>query len=122
MDTIITVLLVGIAIYFIVKTIIPPKGVEQISPEEAKEKLRNRKKADQFVDVRTPGEYNRNQIKGFNNIPLQSLKSVSSELDSSKEVVLLCQSGTRSMAAARLLKKQGFTHITNIRGGINAWN
>lgn len=96
--------------------------MDQISPKEAKEKLRNKKKSDQFIDVRTPGEYNRNQIKGFNNIPLQSLKLASSELDSSREVVLLCQSGSRSMAAARLLKKQGFTHITNIRGGINAWN
>ncbi|WP_242705668.1 rhodanese-like domain-containing protein [Pontibacillus sp. ALD_SL1] len=122
MDTIITVLLVGVAIYFIVKTMIPPKGVQQITPKEAQEKLQSKKKSDQFVDVRTPGEYNRNQIRGFTNIPLQSLKSASSELDSSKEVVLLCQSGTRSMAAARLLKKQGFTHITNIRGGLNAWN
>ncbi|MCD5322445.1 MULTISPECIES: rhodanese-like domain-containing protein [Pontibacillus] len=121
MDTIITVLLIAVAVYFISKTIIPPKGVEQISPAQAQDKLKSKKKQSQFVDVRTPGEYNRNQIRGFTNLPLQSLKAQSSQLDQSKEVVLLCQSGTRSMAAARVLKKQGFTHITNIRGGLNAW-
>ncbi|MFP3325235.1 rhodanese-like domain-containing protein, partial [Planococcus sp. SIMBA_160] len=30
-------------------------------------------------------------------------------------------SGMRSMQAAKILKKQGFTYITNIKGGMNAW-
>ena len=45
-----------------------------------------------------------------------------STLDQNKEVIVICQSGMRSMQACKQLKKQGFTSIKNVRGGMNAWN
>ncbi|MGG3924306.1 rhodanese-like domain-containing protein, partial [Geobacillus thermodenitrificans] len=38
-----------------------------------------------------------------------------------KEVVVICQSGMRSQKASKWLKKMGFQHVTNVKGGLNAW-
>jgi rhodanese-related sulfurtransferase len=42
------------------------------------------------------------------------------KLDKDKEIVI-CQSGMRSAKAAKLLKKQGFEKINNVKGGMGAW-
>jgi rhodanese-related sulfurtransferase len=44
-----------------------------------------------------------------------------SELDSSKEIVLFCKTGSRSRRALELLVSAGFRKVKNLRGGINAW-
>jgi hydroxyacylglutathione hydrolase len=36
-------------------------------------------------------------------------------------VVLVCESGSRSSIGASLLTATGFTDVTNLAGGINAW-
>ena len=38
------------------------------------------------------------------------------------EVVVICQSGMRSKQASKLLRKQGFNKVTNVKGGMNAWS
>lgn len=119
MDTIIQwVLIIGIA-WFILKRFIPVKGISNISTQEAKDKFSD--KNVQFVDVRTSGEYKANHRKPFRNIPLSDLAQQSNKLDKNEEVVIICQSGMRSMKAAKLLKKQGFKDITNVKGGMGAW-
>lgn len=95
------------------------KGVTNISTTELKSKLPDNN--NQFVDVRTPGEFRGNHIKGFTNIPLQQLSErAERELSKDKEVVVICQSGMRSQKACSVLKTLGFK-VTNVRGGMNAW-
>mgnify|MGYP006196832525 CR=1 FL=1 len=43
------------------------------------------------------------------------------ELDASKETVVLCRSGKRSLEVARYLQGKGF-RATNLAGGILAWS
>ncbi|MFC2948158.1 rhodanese-like domain-containing protein [Virgibacillus sediminis] len=117
---IITWLLIIVAAYFLISRMMPAKGVTNITTEEAKGKFKD--KGTQFVDVRTAGEYKANHRKPFKNIPLHELSNRIAELDKNKEVVVICQSGMRSMKAARILKKQGFNKISNVRGGIGAWS
>lgn len=96
------------------------KGVTTISTAELKNILTDKSK--QFVDVRTPGEFLGNHIKGFKNIPLQQLsQKVEEELSKDKEVVVICQSGMRSQKACKTLLSLGFK-VTNVRGGMSAWN
>lgn len=105
---------------FIIKRIIPTKGVRQISTTDLKNELKDKNK--QFVDVRTPGEFKGNNIKGFKNLPLQQLaQKAEKELSKDKEVVVICQSGMRSQNATKILKKLGFTNVTNVKGGMSAW-
>lgn len=102
-----------------IKLFLPVKGVRNITAGQLREELGNKDK--QFIDVRTAAEYKGFHIKGFKNIPLHQLEQKASLLDKDKEVVIICQSGVRSMKAAKILKKAGFTKITNVKGGINAW-
>ncbi|MEJ8765470.1 rhodanese-like domain-containing protein [Oceanobacillus sp. HCA-5259] len=97
----------------------PVKGIMNISVQEAKNKFKDHNV--QFIDVRTPGEYKANHRKPFKNIPLSNLTREAGSLDKEKEVVVICQSGMRSAKAAKILKKQGFQKISNVKGGMGAW-
>ncbi|MDF2858494.1 MAG: rhodanese [Neobacillus sp.] len=110
----------ALIILFMVYRFMPTKGVRNISTAELKNELKNKNKL--FIDVRTPGEYKGNHIREFKNIPLNQLaQKAEKELSNDKEVIVICQSGMRSGQASKLLKKLGYTKVTNVKGGMNAW-
>jgi len=74
-----------------------------------------------LIDVREPHELEISYIDGAEPIPLGSLASRMSELDSADEIVLFCKTGGRSMRALELLHGAGFRKLKNLQGGINAW-
>jgi len=74
-----------------------------------------------LVDVREPFEYEIASIPGSKLIPLGELHSRMSELDSADDIVLHCKMGGRSAKALKLLREAGFTKLTNVAGGIEAW-
>lgn len=112
-------LLFGLVIFFFIQRILPAKGVQQISTTELKEQIKDKTK--QLIDVRTSAEFRSNHIRGFKNIPLHQISQKTNELSKDKEVVVICQSGMRSNKASKILKKQGFQQVTNVRGGMSAW-
>lgn len=112
-------ILIALIIYFVIRNRFSNKAARQISTAELKGILKDKNK--QFIDVRTSGEYRANHIKQFKNIPLHEMNSKASSLNQNKEVVVICQSGMRSLQAAKVLKKMGFNSITNVRGGMNTW-
>lgn len=113
-------LIILIIVAFFAWRMMPAKGVKTIDAVGLKGKLSE--KSVQFIDVRTPAEYKSRHIKEFKNIPLNTLPSKANTLDKSKETVVICQSGMRSGQAARILKKQGFENVVNVRGGMGAYN
>ncbi|MCM3715898.1 rhodanese-like domain-containing protein [Alkalihalobacillus oceani] len=120
MDLVINILFGLIVAFFLINKFMPVKGVKQISTSDLKKELK--RKDVQFIDVRTPGEFSRNKINTFKNIPLHELSQKGSQLSKEKEVVVICQSGMRSNKATKLLRKMGFQKITNVKGGMSAWN
>lgn len=116
---IITVILIIFIVLFAMNRFMPVKGVETLTAEETRKKFKD--KHVQFIDVRTPREYQTHHLKPFKNIPLANLKENLHTLDKEKEVILLCQSGMRSGQAAKLLKKYGFDKVSHVGGGINAF-
>ena len=118
MDILFWVLL-GFVAYLFISRMMPVKGIKTISTNDLKNIIKQKDK--QFIDVRTPGEYQSNHIKQFKNMPLHQLKQTAQTLDKTKETYVICQSGMRSMQAAKILKKAGFSNITNVTGGMNAW-
>ncbi|MFJ7726267.1 rhodanese-like domain-containing protein [Neobacillus sp. NPDC097160] len=114
-------LIIALFLFFIVKRFLPTKGVTNISTTDLKTVLNDKNK--QFVDVRTPGEFKGNHIRGFKNIPLHQLAQKAEKgLSKDKEVIVICQSGMRSQKASKVLKNLGFSNVTNVRGGMSAWN
>jgi rhodanese-related sulfurtransferase len=102
--------------------------ITQIRPSELPDWLAtNRAHGEPVVlDVREPGELAVASIKanGFNllTIPMGVIPLRLAELDPEQPIACLCHHGGRSMQVAAFLKAQGFAHVANIAGGINAWS
>jgi rhodanese-related sulfurtransferase len=75
------------------------------------------------VDVRETAEYGKNHILNARNIPLSQFESRCGEIEKFKEkpVIVACESGNRSGAAAAILRKRGFAKVFNLSGGTSAW-
>ncbi|SOC24018.1 rhodanese-related sulfurtransferase [Ureibacillus xyleni] len=111
-----TWIILGMLIIFLIWRLRPVKGVKTISTSELSTIVNDQNKI--FVDVRTPAEYKGRNIRQFKNIPLGSDFS---KLPKDKEIIVICQSGMRSSQACKQLKKLGYEHVTNVRGGMSAW-
>ena len=70
----------------------------------------------QLLDTRTVWEYSRGHAEGFVNIPVDELRERLGELDKSKPVYIMCQSGLRSYISSRILTNLGFD-CYNFSGG-----
>lgn len=117
---ILNIMFIALIVLFFVWRTLPAKGVRQITASQLKHVLKDTNK--QFIDVRTPGEFKGNHIRGFRNIPLDQLLQCSDSLSKDQEVVLICQSGMRSNKASKSLRKSGFKKVTNVKGGMSAWS
>ena len=74
-----------------------------------------------LLDTRTPFEYMRGRVDGFINIPLDDLRERVVELDKSKKIYVMCQSGLRSYLATRILMQNGFDAY-NFAGGFRLYS
>ncbi len=74
-----------------------------------------------LLDTRTVGEYAGGHIDGFANIPVDQLRERLGELDKSKPVYVICQSGLRSYIACRILSGYGF-ECYNFSGGFRFYD
>ncbi len=74
-----------------------------------------------LLDTRTPMEYRRGHVEGFINIPVDELRERISELDKTKTVYVICQSGLRSYIASRILMGNGFD-VYNFAGGFRFYD
>ena len=96
------------------------QGLLDVAQFEAK---LNAKQDAQVVDVRTPEEYNEGHLANAQNINVDGadFSTQVAKLDKSKPVFVYCLAGGRSAGAAEKLKKQGFTEVYDLKGGIRAW-
>lgn len=95
--------------------------IRQIKANELNEEMLNGN-APVLVDVRTPGEYERDgHIAGSRLLPLNVFMQRINELPEDKPIVCVCRSGNRSQTAAEQLTAQGFTDVTNLSGGMFGW-
>ena len=69
-----------------------------------------------LLDTRTEKEYARGHVEGFINIPVDSLRERLLEIDKTKPVYVMCQSGLRSYISCRILTGEGFD-CYNFAGG-----
>lgn len=74
-----------------------------------------------LVDVREPFEYEEFNI-GAKLIPLAEVPSRIEEFGAQdRPIVVHCRSGKRSAQAQAYLMSQGYTDVTNLSGGMLAW-
>ena len=68
-----------------------------------------------LLDVRTPTEFEKGNIPGFVNLPLNELRERMTELPKDKEIIVSCHSGQRSYIASRMLVQNGY-QVKNLDG------
>jgi len=74
-----------------------------------------------LLDVREPFEHALCHLESSTLIPVDQLSHRLKELDLNDEIVVYCHVGIRSAGAVSLLRKNGFTNVKNLTGGIDAW-
>lgn len=93
-----------------------------ITVADLKQKLDNKENVI-LVDVREPHEHADFNIGGTL-LPLGKVQTMQiDDIEENKmdEVVMYCRSGMRSMQATMMLTQMGFTNVSNLTGGMNAW-
>ena len=73
------------------------------------------------LDVREVSEWNEFHAPGTTLIPLDELASRLDELPRDRQIVVVCRSGNRSQQGRDILLAAGFTQVTSMTGGLNAW-
>jgi len=94
--------------------------VRELTPAEALERLRA---GARLVDVRAGHERALGMAEGAVGVERGALEADPSAAlpDPSAEVLLICQGGRRSHAAALALQGQGYRNVASVAGGTAAW-
>jgi hydroxyacylglutathione hydrolase len=98
----------------------PLATTEQITVDELDRRIKERA-VDQVIDVRKPGEWSAGHIKVATHFPLNHLAEDSPKLNRQNSIAAICGGGYRSSMATSILEQQGFTRVTNVIGGMSAW-
>ena len=74
-------------------------------------------------DLRSAAEYGAGSIAGASNLQVSNLVKGDSLFKPNEEdcIILICKTGTISSKAAGELKKQGFTNVNILSGGMMNW-
>jgi len=91
-----------------------------ITPGEAQQLIDNRKDL-LLVDVRGTDELSEGYIEGSTLIPLWDILKGNQRPPKDKPILLICAVGGRSLALGKLMSKNGWPEIYNLKGGISAW-
>jgi rhodanese-related sulfurtransferase len=75
-----------------------------------------------LIDVREDEEWLRGHIEGATLWPLSKLLAGDiPHISKNAEIVLYCQKGVRSLQAAHVLQKNGFSRVASLAGGYIGW-
>jgi len=105
-------------------------SVKEITPRQAYDTLANDPSAI-YIDVRTPQEFEAGHPRGAVNIPValpnpamgrmvmneNFVRVMEGHFPKEKTVIVGCQAGPRSNAAAGLLEQAGYQDVSNVIGG-----
>ncbi|MFY8055823.1 MAG: rhodanese-like domain-containing protein [Limnohabitans sp.] len=102
--------------------------IDQIQPAQLADWMQTKSSAGTtlVLDVREAWEVQTASVKanGFELqcMPMNTIPARLDELSRDQPIACLCHHGARSMQVAAFLAQQGFAHVANIAGGINAWS
>jgi rhodanese-related sulfurtransferase len=77
-----------------------------------------------LLDVRQQWEHDTAALPASVLVPLDQLVARAGDIrpPEGAAVVAYCHHGVRSLMAAELLERLGFTHVVSLAGGIDAWS
>ncbi|BAV07071.1 hydroxyacylglutathione hydrolase [Filimonas lacunae] len=75
----------------------------------------------QILDVRNKSEFDTAHINGASHVFVGTLLQHLDKVAKDKQVITLCQNGTRAALAYSLLRKNGYENVKNFPGGMKEW-
>jgi rhodanese-related sulfurtransferase len=92
----------------------------RVSPERAAEQIAS-DTALKVIDIRGAGERAAKAIDKSTHVPLPRLVDETRGMPRDTPLLVHCAGGYRSSIAASLLQREGFTNVTELAGGLAAW-
>ena len=74
-----------------------------------------------LLDVREPFEVATAAIPGSRHVPMRQIPESLPELPRDRRILVQCHHGGRSLRVTQFLRANGFTQVSNVAGGIDAW-
>lgn len=74
-----------------------------------------------LVDIREADTFKKGHIPNAINIPFSKFQERYKELEPKAKIVLICYSGGTSQSAAQFLLEKGYTNVSSVTGGMEAW-
>ena len=93
----------------------------EITVTEAKQRYDAAPDRTMIIDVREPYELEICRIPEATHIPMRQIPETMDQLPRDKHLLVLCHAGMRSRRVTEYLRACGFTAVSNIAGGIDAW-
>ena len=93
----------------------------EVTVEEA-QRLLSGPNPPQLIDVREMDEYAVCRIEGSRLIPMNTVPMRLAEIPQDVPVLVQCHHGGRSMKVTHFLRSKGYTRVSNVKGGIDAWS
>jgi sulfur-carrier protein adenylyltransferase/sulfurtransferase len=96
-------------------------NIPELSPDAARQRLAH---GATLIDVREAHERASGMAEGARGIAKDDLEAdpVAHLPEPAQDILLICQSGRRSLATAQVLATQGYTRISSVAGGTTAWH
>jgi adenylyltransferase/sulfurtransferase len=93
----------------------------EITVHEAREIRAASPQGSLILDVREPFERDICAIAESTHIPMRQIPESLATLPPDRHILVLCHAGGRSRRVTEFLRANGFTAVSNIAGGIDAW-
>ncbi|MEK6735845.1 MAG: rhodanese-like domain-containing protein [Pseudomonadota bacterium] len=102
-------------------TEVAQRGVKEIDARVAVQLINHQDAI--VLDVRDDSDYAEGHLPNSKHIPTEKIEDRWTELQKFKEhpIVIIYRGGIRSSRVSSVLKKNGFTQVHNLMGGIDAW-
>jgi len=96
-------------------------NLPSVDPIEAERRLREDPGPPLLVDVREVGEFRTVRAPGAILMPISTFLMRVGELPPERPLLVICHSGNRSASVTGFLIQSGRTDVTNVAGGMLAW-
>lgn len=95
------------------------RGGNLIGPSAAVQQINQHQAI--LVDIRDADSYKARHIPQARHIPAADLIAKTEKIAKDKPIIVVCDTGRNAQSSAALLRKQGFSDVSVLEGGVAAW-
>jgi len=95
------------------------RGGNLISANEVVQQINQRQAI--LIDIRKAESYKAGHIPQARNIPAEDLITKTEKIAKDKPIIVVCDTGRNAQRSVADLRKQGFTDVSVLEGGLVAW-